>query len=346
AMVGQAGSQEKLLQHLGKSMLEIKKDLYRDMEEMILMQKMREDIVKDVTITPEEVKKFYKSIPKDSLPRVDSKIEINQIVLYPESNEDAVYQVRKKLLEIREKIIGGANFATQAVLYSEGPTATRGGDRGWTGKSDMDPVYAKAAFALKEGQVSKIVETDKGFNIIQLIEREDERIHTRHILMKPKTSLEEKTAAMEKLDSVIDLVYKDSLTFEEAATRFSMDEKTFLNGGQMVNEYTMETTFDINQFESREYYILRNLSVGQISEPFESVDENGKMVFKVFMLKSRTEPHVANLKDDFDMLKQYAVAEKQEREFKKWISEKLKSTYVVIEEPYNDCDFKIQGWVK
>lgn len=344
--ISQVGSEEELIKSLGKSIIEIKRDMYQSEEESILMQRMRSEIIKDVSVTPSEVKDFYKRIPKDSLPKIEAAFEVNQICIYPELSEDAVLEVRKKLLDIREKIINGSSFTTQAVLYSQGPSAPQGGDIGWNAKSELDPAYAKAAFALQEGQVSKIVESSFGYHLVQLIERNGDRIHTRHILIKPETTLEAKTKAQSRLDSIVGLVRSDSMTFEEAAMRFSMDINTVFNGGLMVNQMTQQTKFNIDDFDSREYYIVRNLDLGQISEPFESTDEHGKTVYKVFRLKTRTKPHIANLDDDYDILKQYAVAEKQEEVFKEWIIEKIKTTYISVKDPFTSCDFNIDSWKK
>lgn len=344
--LSQVGSEEKLIASLGKSVLEIKRDMYQSEMDNLLMQRMRGEIVREVSITPKEVKTYYNRINKDSLPRIEAQFEVNQICIYPHLTEESVLDVRQKLLNIREKVINGSSFTTQAVLYSEGPSASQGGDIGWTAKAALDPAYAKAAFALKKGQVSKIVESSFGYHILQLIEREGDRVHTRHILMNPKISVEEKQKARNHLDSIVNLVRIDSLSFEQAAMRFSMDKNTIFNGGLMVNQQTQQTTFKVDDFDSREYYIVRNLEIDDISKPFESVDEHGKTVYKVFRLKTRTQPHVANLEQDFDIIKQYAVAEKQEKIFKEWINDKLKTTYVKISEPYNTCDFSVDGWKK
>lgn len=342
--VSQIGTEERLVEYFGKSIIEIKEDMRDAVHDQILMQIMRREITANLTITPWEVRSFYNSLPDDSIPYIDAEVEINQIMIYPSTSEEAKFQVREKLLGLRERIIKGDNFATLAVLYSEGPSAPHGGDIGWATKADLDPAYAKAAFALKKGQVSKIIESAFGYHIIQLLDRHEDRVHTRHILMKPKISFDAKEAAFQKIDSIITLVRIDSLTFEQAAMRYSQDEDSRLNGGLMVNPYTGNTRFKLDQFETKEYYIIRDLKVGEISEYYESTDDKGNMVYKVVRLKSKTEPHKANLKQDYELLKQMTSQVKQNEVVDEWIKEKIKTTYIRISKPYSGCSFRIKGW--
>jgi len=344
--INQIGSEDKLVAYFGKSIIEIKEDMREAVRDQILMQRMRSQITTDANITPSEVKDFFNNLLPDSIPNIDAEVEINQILIYPSSSQEAIYGVKEKLLGIRERIVNGENFATLAVLYSDGPSASKGGDIGWASKSDLDPAYAKAAFALKEGQVSKIVESAFGYHIIQLMERTEDRIHTRHILMKPQISIEAKEKAEARLDSIIKLIRIDTLTFEKAAIYFSMDEDTRMSGGVKVNSASGNTKFKLSDFETKEYYTLKDLKVGEISEPFESTDDKGKIVFKSIWLRSKTEPHKANLKQDYDLIKQIALQKKEVKIVDEWITEKLKNTYVKINEPFKDCSFRISTWSK
>jgi len=344
--INQIGTEQKLIEYFGKSILEIKEDMRESVRDQMLMQMMRQEITSSLSITPVEVKNYYNNLPADSIPYIDAEVTINQIVIYPASSEDAIFEVREKLLNLRQRIVDGENFSTLAVLYSEGPSSSRGGDIGWASKSDLDPAYSKAAFALKEGQVSKIVKSSFGYHLIQLIERSDDRIHTKHILMKPKISFEEKEKAITRLDSIVQLIRIDTLTFEKAAIFFSQDEDTKMNGGLRVNPMTGNTSFKLDQFETKEYYIIRDLKVGEISETFESSDDKGNLVYKVIRLKSKTEPHRANLKQDFELLKNMTKQVKQNEIVDDWIEEKIKSTYIRINEPYDECTFRLKGWTK
>jgi peptidyl-prolyl cis-trans isomerase SurA len=344
--INQIGSEEKLVEYFGKSILEIKEDMRDAVRDQILMQRMRAQITTDANITPNEVKNYYNSLPADSVPNIDSEVELSQIVIYPSSSEAAILEVKDKLLKMRERIMNGDNFATLAVLYSEGPSAPKGGDIGWAAKADLDPAYAKAAFALKKGQVSKIIESAFGYHIIQLMDRTEDRVLTRHILMKPKITVEEKEKAKARLDSIIQLVRIDTLKFDEAAMIFSMDEDTRMSGGNRINAATGNTKFKVSEFDTKEYYILKDLKIGEISEPYEYTDTKGKLVYKSIMLKSKSEPHKANLKQDFELIKQMAMHQKESEIVDNWVKEKIRNTYILINEPYKDCTFRIEGWLK
>ena len=340
--INQIGSEQKLIEYFGKSILEIKEDMRDAVHDQMLMQMMRREITSSIGVTPSEVKEFYKNLPADSVPYIDAEVEISQIVLYPKNTDKEVLEVRERLLGIRERIINGENFATLAVLYSEGPSAPKGGDIGWASRGELDPAYTKAAFALKKGQVSKIVESEFGYHLIQLLDKSEDRVHTRHILMRPKISAEVKESTRARLDSLVTLIRIDTLKFSDAAKLFSQDEETRMNGGLRVNPYTGNTHFELDQFETSEYYIIRNLKVGEMSEVFESTDQKGQVVFKVIRLKSKTEPHRANMKQDYEMLKQMCMERKQNEIIDDWVRDKIKGTYIRINEPYRDCDFRIK----
>ena len=205
--------------------------------------------------------------------------------------------------------------------------------------------YAKAAFALKKGQVSKIVESSFGYHIIQLLDKSEDRIHTRHILMRPRISTEAKLKAQGRLDSIITRIRIDSLSFEEAARRYSTDEDTRASGGLVVNAYTGNTRFQLDQFETKEYLMIRDMKIGEISEPYETTDEKGNVVYKVIRLKSKTEPHRANLKQDYELLKQMTTVSKQNDIVDEWVEEKVKNTYIRISDPYEECNFRLKGWL-
>jgi peptidyl-prolyl cis-trans isomerase SurA len=344
--VNQIGTEQKLVEYFGKSVLEIKEDMREAVHDQMLMQKMRSEITSNIAVTPSEVKSFFNSLAKDSIPYIDAEVEINQLLIYPKTGEEAKYEVREKLLALRERIMNGENFATMAVLYSEDGSASKGGDIGWASKADLDPAYAKAAFALKKGQVSKIVESSFGFHIIQLLDRTEDRVHTRHILMKPKVSVEAKQKALEHIDSILTLIRIDSLTFEKAAQYYSEDEDTRTSGGLKVNPATGNTRFLLDQFETNEHYIIRNLKIGEISEPYESKNDKGDFVYKVVRLKSKTEPHKASLKTDFELLKSMSLRKKENEVVDDWVMDKMEGTYIRINEPYKDCSFRLKGWMK
>jgi len=342
--IGQIGSQKALEEYFGKSILEIKEDFRDVIREQIITQKMQGEIVGNLAATPAEVRKFYNRIPEDSLPRVNSQVEISQIVIYPPLADEAVFSVKERLLDLRKRIIAGEDFTTLAVLYSEDPgSSPRGGEIGFLGKGELDPAYAKTAFSLKEGTVSTIVESEFGYHIIQLIERQGDKVNTRHILLKPKVTAEASRKTLNKLDSITQLIRTDTLTFKEAARYYSQDEKSRVNGGIRVNPANQTTQFEMDEFQPAEFRVIRQLKVGEISEPIETVDEKGKKVYKVVKLTSQTKPHVANLEEDFNMLKEMTLMQKQQQIVENWVQEKKQNTYIRIDKSFSNCEFK-RNW--
>jgi len=345
--ISQIGSKEKLEEYYKKSIIEIKEDLRELIREQLLAQKMQGEIIGDIKVTPSEVKKFYNDIPRDSLPFVESEIEIRQIVLYPPFSEKAIYEVREKLLELRKRIIDGEKFSTLAILYSEDPgSAKNGGELGFVSRNDLVPEFSDAAFKLKKNGVSNIIETEFGYHIIQLIDREENRINVRHILMKPKISPESKIKAMTRLDSISKVIRLDSLTFKEAVYKFSEDIKTKIGGGIMINMQKNNSKFKMDELNKADYFAVKNLKIGEISEPYESFNDKGKTVYKIIQLKSKTKPHKANLKEDYNLISEMTKSTKQQEIINNWIEEKQNEAYIRIEEKYKDCSFQSKGWFK
>jgi len=341
------GSVEKLEEYFQKTTLEIKEDFRDEIRDGLLTGKMRQNITEGLSVTSSEVRAYFKSIPPDSLPYINAEVEYNQILMYPRSNEKAIIDVREKLLSIRERIMNGESFATLAVVYSEDPqSAVKGGDIGWMAKNELEPEYAKVSFTLKKGQVSKIVESAFGFHLIQCLDRTEDRVHTRHILLRPAIAPDEKQFVIARLDSVTRLVRLDSIKFDVAAMRWSEDAETKINGGQAVNPYKGGTFWGMDEFRPNELSIINNLKVGEISEPYESMDSKGKTAYKIIWLKKRTNPHVGNLKDDYNLFKARAAQSKQNDLVDEWVEEKMKTTYIKISDNYKSCPFSLQGWLK
>ena len=344
--ISQIGSQEELEAYFNKSILQIKDD-FRDMiRDQMMTQQMQNSITGTVKITPSEIKAFFNSIPKDSIPVIDAQVEMEQIVVYPKLNEDAVFEVREKLLELRKRIMEGESFETLAILYSADGSASNGGEIGFMSKADLDGEYAKAAFSLKKDQVSKIVESQFGYHLIQLIERKDDRVNTRHILMNPRITPDARKKATERLDSVLVLIRSDSMSFGVAARYFSEDKNTSLNKGLLVNPYDNSSLFELKQLDSKDYLVVRDMKVGEISNPYETVDETGKTLYKIVRLKSKTDPHKANMKQDYTLLQNMALADKKQRVVEEWIKEKQSETYIHIDDSFMECDFLKKDWLQ
>jgi len=335
--ISQFGDEKEMEDYFNKSIFDIKDDLREAIQEQMVTQEVRSSITVDVSTTPSDVKSFYRSLPEDSIPYINTEVELAQIIAYPSYSDEAVFQVKERLLELRKRVQEGEDFGTLAILYSEGPSASRRGELGFMMRSELDKAYGDEAWALKSGQVSKIVESSFGYHIIQMVERRGDRANTRHILMRPKADANAKQKAIYKLDSLRAVIVDDSITFDMAAKRYSEDEKTSVNGGLIVNPQTMAATFELDQLPTKDYYMIRNMEVGDLSEPYESNDHNQKACYKILMLKARTEPHRANLKQDYLLLQNMALQYKNLEVMREWYNEKRETTYIRVDNSFKNC---------
>jgi len=345
--ISQVGSEEDLEDYYNMSILEIKEDFRDLVKSQLLTQQMQQQIAGELTITPSEVRAFYNSIPKDSMPLINSQIKISQIVKNPPYQEQTKFEVRERLLELRKRIIDGESFATLAVLYSEDPgSAPQGGEIGFRNRSDFVDEFSDAAYSLKENTVSPIIETAFGFHILQLIARRNDQVNVRHILMKPKIKPDEILEAINFLDSLADVIRRDSISFEFAAFMNSDDKYSNVNGGKVINPVTGDNNFEMEHLHPSVVHTIRDMNIGEISKAFQSIDETGNQIFKIVKIDSRSNPHHANLKDDYSILQEMAKGNKQQDEFMKWIAEKQKLTYIRINPPFKSCKFVSDGWIK
>lgn len=345
--ISNIGSQERLEKYFGKSLQEIKDDMRSPMREKLITEQMQQKIVEKIRITPSEIRNYFKKIPKDSLPDMPDRFELQQIVLRPNISDAEKERIREQLREFREQILKGEKtFNTLAVLYSEDPeSAARGGELGYYSRKALDPAFAEAAFSLKPGKISKIVESEFGFHIIQLIDRQGDKINVRHILLQPKVSEEEKEEALHRLDTIRQYITDGKMTFEEAAYYFSSDKKTRNNGGLFADPQTSEARIaraDIPGEMARE---VNRLQPGEISEPFISRNA-GREEYKIVKVKAFYPKHKANLDDDWQNFEIQLTHEKQMDKLEKWIREKQASTYIHIDESFKDAKFRYDGWIK
>lgn len=345
--IEQIGSEERLEAYYNKSILEIKSDFRDLIREQLLTQQMQSTIASEITATPSEIRSFYKKIPKDSLPVIPSQIEYNQLVRNPPFSAQAKLDIRNELLELRRRIIEGEDFSTLAILYSEDPgSAKKGGELGYQGKNELVPEFAEAAFSLRPSAVSPIVETKFGFHIIQLIERKEEKVNVRHILLKPEVTLVERQKAFSFLDSLNLKIRSDSIPFNIAVRLYSEDEDTRLSGGIVVNPMTGDTKFQLDQLDQATAEAVRNVKTDDISDPFEARDLTGNPIFKIIKITNRIDPHQADLKNDYTILQEMTKRSKQQEELMIWIKEKQETTYIKIDDSYKACSFSNKGWVK
>jgi peptidyl-prolyl cis-trans isomerase SurA len=346
--IRQVGSQEKLEDHFKKSIYEIRDDLRKTLFEQLLSQKMQRSITENVKITPSEVRSFYNRMSGDSIPLINGQAEVAQIVMYPPYSDEAISEVRQKLLDLRRRVIDGENFRTLAVLYSEEPGAARsGGDLGFQSKGELDPEFAKAAWALKnKGDVSRIVVSKFGYHIIQLVDKKGDQVSCRHIIMSPKPNPEAIATATGRLDTLVRLIRNDSLDWNVAALRYSQDEATRFNSGLMINPRDHSTLFEMDQMEKADYDAIKNMKIGEISQPYASKDDKGKLVYKVVKLTALSDPHRANLKSDYTFLSDIAMNDKMNRTIRDWVDEKIETSYIYIDESFKRCGLSNINWLK
>lgn len=346
------GSKEKLEEYYNKTSTQIREMLRENIRDGLTVQKMQQHIVGEIKITPAEVRRYFKDLPQDSIPFVPTQVEVQIVTLEPKIPLEEVERVKKTLRDYTDGINSGKmSFATYARFYSEDPgTARRGGELGFMGKGELVPEYANVAFNLQDpNKVSKIVETEFGFHIIQLIEKRGDRINTRHILLKPKVEKKDLEAALVRLDSIADDIRNQKFTFDDAATYISQDKDTKNNHGLMANKNTGTARFemqDLAQVSQEVAKMVENMNVGEISRAFTMINDKGKEVCAIVKLKSRINGHKATISEDYQRLKAIVMEKRSEDKLEKWIKEKQKHTYVRINEKWQKCDFKYPGWIK
>ena len=344
--VEQIGSEEKLEEYYKKPMDQIRADFHDVIKEQLVAQTMEQTVTSNVSVTPQEVRNYFKSIPRDSLPTINTEFEIEQLSLLPKIEETEILRIKDRLREFKTRVANGESFATLAVLYSEDPgSAMKGGELGFMSRSDLVPEFSAVAFNLEPNEVSKVVKTDYGYHIIQMIEKKGERMNCRHILLKPAVSYTEKKNALARLDSIRQKIVNEEITFKQACWMFSDDENTRMNGGVMVNPYTGTSLFEAEHLDPKIANAIRGLEVGEISKPFETEDEQGRTVCKIVLLRSKSKPHKANLSQDYQHIQNMATEKKRDKVMEEWVEKTIGSTYIRIDDEYKGCKFK-KDWIK
>lgn len=349
------GSKEKVEENFGAPIVELRKEWMESLKNERLVSEVQRNLVKNkVKLTPSEVRKFYNELPKDSLPFIQTSVEVQVIMTEPVVPLAEIDKIKSRLRDFTNQIQSGqANFSTLAIMYSEDlGTAKNGGEMGFTGRAQLVPEFASAVFAMNDpNKISNIVETEFGYHIIQLIERRGDLVNFRHILLKPRVPQEEINKAITRMDSLLVDIRDEKvpLTFEQA-TYFSSDKDTRNNHGLMVNHkespYYGTARFRLEDLPTEMANVVKDMKVGDISAPFHMKLEAGKDVVAIIKLRSRVEGHVANISDDYQALKTMVENRKQQEVIKKWLQDKIKKTYVYIEDSWKNCDFKYEGWVR
>lgn len=340
--INQFGSVAEMENFLNKSIFDIKRDLKRALESQIVADRMKNKITEDVTLTPAEVSNYYKKLNPDSIPLVDVSYEVRQILIYPKISPAEEKISYDKLDEIREKIVTeGKRFEAMARMYSDDEGSRRnGGELGFMNRIELDPAFASVAFSLQPDEVSPIVKSQFGYHIIQLIERKGDKINVRHILIKQFIPIEAKQKAIVTADSIRNLIVNNNISFINAAKQYSEDENSKNNGGYIFNQMTGSVKFLITELPPMTKYEIINLAEKEISEPMITLDDKGQDVIKIYMIQSKTPQHVANLKDDYQLIYDKALNKKNQDIFYDWVKEQQKNIYISIDKQYKDCNFK------
>lgn len=350
-MINAVGSREKLEEYYKKNLSQIRAELRDTYRERQMVQGMQQKLTKDITVTPAEVRRYFKDMPQDSLPFVPTEVEVQIITMTPRVDQEEINRVKDELRDYTDRINKGtATFQTLARLYSEDPgTARRGGELDYVGRGMLDPAFANVAFSLTDPKkVSKIVESEFGFHIIQLIDKRGEKIKVRHILRKPVVSDDAVVKAINRLDSIRNDIVAGKFSFDDAASVLSDDKDTRNNHGLMANATQEGRTsrFKLEELPSDVAKAIDRLQVGEISAPFQMMNERGKTVCAIAKLKSRTEGHKATITEDFQILKNVVLNKRREEVLHDWVVKRIKSTYVRINDRYRNCDFEYEGWIR
>src|SRR5690554_3164533 len=351
--VSSIGSVERLEEYFGKNMAAIREDMRTQIREQQLIQGVQQKHFSNIQLTPSEIRKYYNSLPQDSLPFIPTTLEVQIITAEPEIPLSEIDNVKARLREYTEQITSGEReFSTLALIHSEDPSAVQGGELGFAPRSNYVPEFASVAFALNDpGKVSNVVETEYGFHITQLIERRGEMANLRHILLRPKVPQESLDTALVRLDSIRAGIIDKKITFDDAATYLSADKDTRNNKGIMVNNTprsanTGTPRFALNELNQDIAKIVGEMKAGEMSEPFILLNDKGRQVAAIVKITDRNEGHRANINNDYQIIKQMAENDRQQQLVDEWLKKKIGQTYVRIDPAWRNCEFQYNGWLR
>lgn len=351
--INSVGSREKLEEYQGKSLSQIRSDLHDDVKNSKMIQQMKRKIMSDVTVTPADVRRYFKNLPEDSIPFVPTEVEVEILVKKPRIPQSEINRVKDQLRSFTDRVTKGeTSFSTLARLYSEDPgSARQGGEMDYAGRGTLDPAFASVAFNLTDPKkISKIVESEFGYHIIQLVDKRGDKVKVRHILLKPKVSAEDLNKALGRLDSIATDIKDGKFTFETACSYLSEDKDTRNNHGLMA--YTDNQTgkitsrFQMKDLPTEVASVVNTMKVGEISAPFKMVDHRGKTVAAIIKLINRIDGHRAKITEDFQTMQEVVMQKESEKKLHDWVVNKIKNTYVRMNDRYKGCDFEYQGWIR
>lgn len=349
--IANLGSKEKVEQYFNKSIPSLRESLRELVRNRGRVQEVQRNLTKEITATPAEIRRFFEKLPTDSVPWVPLQVETQILTVAPDIPREAVEDVKARLRNFTEQVNKGeSQFSTLAILYSEDPgSASRGGELGFSGRAQFVPEFSAVAFNLNDPKkVSKIVETEYGFHIIQLIEKRGDRINVRHILLKPKVAEKDLTEALTRMDSLrVDIVDNKKFTFEEAVSVLSQDKDTRNNRGQMINGNTGSTRFQMDELPQEVAKLVNDMQPGEISKPFIMVDpKTNHEIVAMVKLSNRLPGHKANIAEDFQLIKSMYENARRQEVLDTWLANKIKNTYIRIEDGWRNCEFQHKGWIK
>lgn len=341
------GSDKAVEEYFKKPIMDIKAEMRDGIRNQLLSQQMREKITKDVTVTPSEVRAYYRSLAETEIPVIPTQYEYSQITIQPQIDLEEDNRIKAKLRDIKKRIEDGSSFATMAVLYSEDGSAKDGGVIGYMGRAELDPTYAAAAFNLKDDKISNVVRSAFGYHIIQLVDKKGEKVNTRHILIKPKVSVEAREKAHNALDSLANMIRRNELKFEEAAAVFSSDKNSKNNAGVVINPETMSSKFAVEDLDPDVSKVITKMNINEISAPFQTTDkESQQMVYKIVKLNRKLDSHRADLQNDYQKLSENFLRKKKEQVFNDWVKAQQLKNYIRIADTYANCNFNFTNWIK
>lgn len=347
--INQIGSKEKMEEYFRKPSSEIREEMMTTVRNQMIIQQMQQKLTADIKPTPAEIRRYYNSLPEDSIPMMPAQVEVQILSFEPPVPTEETERIKQRLREFTERVQNGtADFSMLARLYSEDTeSAKRGGELGFVGRGQLVSEFADVAFNLNDPKrVSRIVQTEYGYHIIQLIEKKGERINCRHILLRPRISATDKINAINKLDTIRGLIESDSLQFEQAVLRFSQDKNTVMNAGLMINPNTGSSKFEYQDLAPEIAKQIYSLNEGDVSQPFVMMDQTkNREVCAIVRVKKKTDVHRANLTDDFQAIKGMLEQKLSADFIHEWILKKQKATYVQISPEWQGCDFEYPGWI-
>ena len=341
------GSEKEVEKYFNKSIVQLKAEMSETIKESLKTEQMHAKIIEKVTTTPSEVRQYFRQLTPKEIPEIGSQLEYAQITMLPVITEKEDLAVKAKLRDFKKRVENGDNFATLAIIYSEDPGSARdGGEMDYVGRAMLDQAFATEAFSLKPNQISKVVKSEYGYHIIQLIDRKGEKIKCRHILLRPKVDPAELDSAKNRIDSIADFIRKGKMTWEQASYLYSSDKSTRNNGGLVTSQRNGSSKFEVAELDPDVSKVITTMNIGETSRPFLTIDDKQRQVYKIIKLNNKSKAHQANPQEDYQSLSEMYLAKKKEEVYRKWIAKQQAKTYIHVDDSYANCNFKLKSWKK